>query len=57
MLDEYIRLSSANVVPHHDAIATLNNLREAGFGVGIITNGIERVQSGKIAHLRIESAR
>ncbi|HAU69142.1 MAG: HAD family hydrolase [Arenicella sp.] len=53
MLDEYIRLSSANVVPHHDAIATLNNLREAGFGVGIITNGIERVQSGKIAHLEL----
>ena len=53
MLDEYIRLSSANVVPHHDAITTLNDLRNAGIGVGIITNGIERVQSGKIRYLEL----
>lgn len=53
MLDEYIRLSSANVMLHHDALSTLDGLREAGFGVGIITNGIERVQSGKIAQLNL----
>ncbi len=55
MLEEYIRVSSANVVPYHDAIATLDALRASGVTVGIITNGIERVQSGKIAHLNLRN--
>jgi HAD superfamily hydrolase (TIGR01549 family) len=51
MLEEFIRQSSANVIAHHDAFATLDGLRHAGFSVGIITNGIERIQSGKIVQL------
>ena len=48
MLHKYVELSSANVVFHHDALSTLQQLRDQGFKVGIITNGIELVQQSKI---------
>lgn len=51
MLDQYTRLSSGNVSFQPGAVETLRNLRELGFTVGIITNGIEKIQLGKISTL------
>ena len=55
MFDRFLELSSRNVVLHHDALTTLSTLRERGFITGIITNGMERVQRGKIHQLGLES--
>lgn len=54
MLNEYVLLSSANVKFHHDALSTITKLRERGITVGIITNGIERIQQGKIDALGLQ---
>ena len=48
MLDSYVTLSSGNVSFQPHAEDTLENLRELGLTVGIITNGIEQIQLGKI---------
>lgn len=53
MFDRFLELSAANVVFHHDALETLNTLRSMGFITGIITNGMERVQLGKIEQLEL----
>lgn len=55
MFDRFLELSSSNVVLHHDALDTLTALRERGFITGIITNGMEHVQRGKIHKLGLES--
>jgi len=55
MFDRYKLLSSNNVVLHHDALSTLKNLREQGFITGIITNGMEEIQLGKIHKLELEN--
>ncbi len=51
MFDRFCAKSSANVRLHPGATETLANLRELGFTTGIITNGIEQLQLGKIAAL------
>lgn len=54
MFDRYKQLSSNNVVLHHDALATLASLRQLGFITGIITNGMEEIQLGKIHVLELQ---
>ena len=55
MFDHYKQLSSNNVVLHHDALSTLAELRQKGFITGIITNGMEEIQLGKIHQLELEN--
>ncbi|MEO0367161.1 MAG: HAD family hydrolase [Pseudomonadota bacterium] len=54
MINRYQQLSAANVQLYDDAISTINQLREQGFQVGIITNGIEKIQQGKIDAVKLE---
>lgn len=51
MLARYTQLSSNNVVLHDGALETLATLSERGFITGLITNGIEQIQLGKIHQL------
>lgn len=51
MLARYTYLSSNNVVLHDGALETLATLAERGFITGLITNGIEQIQLGKIHQL------
>ncbi|RBP53068.1 HAD family hydrolase [Arenicella xantha] len=51
MFDRFLELSANNVVFHHDALQTLQDLQSQGYITGIITNGMERVQLGKINKL------
>lgn len=53
MLDRYVYLSSNNVVLHNGALETLARLSERGYITGLITNGIERIQLGKIHQLEL----
>jgi len=53
MFDHYKKLSSNNVVLHDDALSTLSELRQQGFITGIITNGMEEIQLGKIHRLEL----
>ncbi|GGZ97222.1 phosphoglycolate phosphatase [Arenicella chitinivorans] len=55
MFERFLDLSSNNVTLHHDALDTLRRLRKQGFITGIITNGMERVQRGKILQVGLES--
>jgi putative hydrolase of the HAD superfamily len=54
MFDHYGYLSSNNVVFHDGALETLAKLSEAGFITGLITNGIEQIQMGKIHQLELQ---
>jgi putative hydrolase of the HAD superfamily len=54
MFDHYAYLSSNNVVFHDGALETLAKLSEAGFITGLITNGIEKIQLGKIHQLELQ---
>lgn len=51
MFSHFVEKSSNNVEFHHDALETLAQLRNAGYITGIITNGIEALQLGKINQL------
>jgi len=55
MFDHYKHLSSNNVVLHDDALSTLAELRQKGFITGIITNGMEEIQLGKIHRLELHN--
>lgn len=55
MLAHYVHLSSNNVVLHDGALKTLATLSERGFITGLITNGIERIQLGKIHQLELHN--
>ena len=51
MFEHYGHLSSHNVVLHDGALETLAQLSELGFTTGLITNGIEAIQLGKVYQL------
>lgn len=51
MFNRFTHLSSNNVVLHDGALETLATLSKRGFITGLITNGIEQVQLGKIHQL------
>lgn len=51
MLARYTHLSSNNVVLHDGALETLATLSDRGYITGLITNGIEQIQLGKIHRL------
>ena len=53
MSERFLSLSSSNVRLHDGALETLQLLRREGFITGIITNGMERVQLGKIHGLEL----
>jgi len=53
MFDHYESLSSNNVMFHDGAVSTLAALREQGIVTGLITNGMEQIQLGKIHKLGI----
>lgn len=53
MFDHYESLSSNNVVFHDGAIDTLASLKDKGIITGLITNGMEQIQLGKIHKLGI----
>lgn len=55
MFNHYLHLSSNNVRFHDDAIDVLNALNSRGLTTGLITNGLEDVQLGKINTLDIEN--
>lgn len=54
MFNHYLRLSSNNVVFNDGAVDTLTALNSRGITTGIITNGMEEVQMGKINALAIQ---
>lgn len=51
MLDHFLFLSAGNVQFQDDAEAVLSKLQEKGYITGIITNGIEQIQLGKVHKL------
>lgn len=53
MIDHFVALSAGNVQFQDSAEAVLAELNKMGFIVGLITNGIEQVQMGKIKKLDI----
>jgi len=55
MFDHYESLSSNNVVFHDGATDTLAALHERGIITGLITNGMEQIQLGKIHALDIHN--
>lgn len=55
MFNHYESLSSNNVVFHDGATETLLTLRERGIITGLITNGMEQIQLGKVRALDIAS--
>lgn len=55
MFDHYESLSSNNAVFHDGAIETLAALQERGIVTGLITNGMEKIQLGKIHALDIQN--
>lgn len=54
MLDHFLHLSWGNVRFQDDAETVLHELNQRGYITGVITNGIELVQLGKIHSLRID---
>lgn len=54
MFEHYLSLSANNVVFHDGAQQALSELRERGIVTGLITNGIEQVQLGKVRRLNIQ---
>lgn len=49
-----VELYKLTAVLYDDTLSTLNQLREAGFALGIITNGLPSTQNSKIALLGIK---
>jgi len=54
MVAHFFKLGSFNVELHPGAIETLDGLRERGIIIGIVTNGMETLQIGKIKRLRLD---
>ena len=54
MFDHFLTLSSNNVIIQDKAEYVLSDLRSLGFKIGIITNGIEQIQLGKITKLGLQ---
>ncbi|MEM7359589.1 MAG: HAD family hydrolase [Pseudomonadota bacterium] len=54
MLEGFVALSANNVRLQDGASDTLQTLREQGYITGIITNGMERVQLGKVHQLGLQ---
>ncbi len=54
MLDHFLFLSAANVCFQDNAEAVLRQLTDLGYITGIITNGIEQVQLGKVNKLKVD---
>lgn len=54
MLERFLELSSSQVRYNPQAEATLAKLRELGFTTGLITNGIEAIQLGKVRALELD---
>jgi len=54
MVAHFFKLGSFNVELHNGAIETLEGLRKKGIIVGIITNGMETLQIGKIKRLQLD---
>jgi len=54
MFDHFTSLSSANVVLNDGALETLAELSNKGIITGLITNGIEQLQLGKIHQLELQ---
>ena len=55
MYDRFRTMSATNVRFNDGAAETLATLNQAGFITGIITNGMEQLQLGKIQHLDLEA--
>ncbi len=55
MFEHFLYLSSNNVRFQDNALGVLNELEDRGFITGVITNGIEQVQLGKIRQLGIDT--
>ena len=55
MFDHYESLSSNNVVFHDGAIELLAELNDRGIATGLITNGMEQIQLGKVHALDIHN--
>jgi HAD superfamily hydrolase (TIGR01509 family) len=55
MFDHYESLSSNNVVFHDGAVEVLAQLNSRGIITGLITNGMEQIQLGKIHALDIHN--
>lgn len=55
MVEQFITLSANNVSLQDGARETLETLSKLGYITGIITNGMERVQLGKIHQLRLHN--
>lgn len=55
MFESYLSLSAENIVFQDGALDTLAKLSARGFITGIITNGIEAVQLGKIHKLDLQN--
>ena len=55
MFDHYENLSSNNVVFHNGALTLLAELNNRGIITGLITNGMEQIQLGKIHALDIHN--
>ena len=54
MLEQFLQLSSAQVRFNPHAESTLAKLNELGFATGLITNGIEAIQLGKVRALKLD---
>jgi len=54
MVAHFITLGSRNVELHDGAIEALVGLRKKGITTGIITNGLETLQTGKIKQLQLD---
>ncbi len=54
MLARFIELSSSQVRFNPDAELLMSELRERGYITGLITNGIEAVQLGKVKALKLD---
>jgi len=55
MFDHFQQLSANNVVMHDGALSVLKELSTKGIITGIITNGIEQIQLGKIHQLDLQN--
>lgn len=54
MFEHFLELATSNIALNDGAIDTLTSLSNHGFITGIITNGIEQIQLGKIHKLGLE---
>lgn len=54
MFNRFVEMSSGNVQLHSGVEDTLIELSRRGYGTGIITNGIEQLQLGKIRKLELD---